>query len=557
MIPTDLSPMANHLWQSTLCAALAWLLTLALRWNRAAVRYSIWLAASVKFLIPFSLLVSAGNHFAWRDAPAISVTMDQIVRPFALPVSELPIVATVQAASNPLPAILLVVWFCGFVLGIIYWTQRWRQVRAARRSAKLLDLNLPISVLSSPSRMEPGVFGILHPVLLLPEGIASRLTAPQLQAILAHELCHVRRRDNLTGAVQMLVETIFWFHPLIWWIRVRLIEERERACDEDVLRHTNDPQDYAEGILNVCKFFLESPLVCASGVTGADLKKRIEAIMANRVARSLNAGRTALILTAAVIAGAGPVAVGVLGTQPIHGQTQAETALPAFEVASVKPTKPGTKGFIGVRPGGQRFEATNASLKHIIIMAYNITERQISGGPNWLESDTFDIDAKASRPTTREQIYLMVQTLLADRFKLRLTREAKEEPVYALLVDKGGPKLKLHEIQDGAQPLIRAGSAFGQMLFQNVPVSRLAWFLSTQVGRSVLDKTDLEGSYDFTLNYTPEVSKGGYIPDTSAKDLPDPSILTAVREQLGLKVQSQRGMVEFFTVAHVEKPSEN
>jgi uncharacterized protein (TIGR03435 family) len=280
--------------------------------------------------------------------------------------------------------------------------------------------------------------------------------------------------------------------------------------------------------------------------------------MANRVARSLNAGRTALVLTAAVTAGAGPVAVGVLGTQPIHGQTQVETDLLAFEVVSVKPTKPGTTGgFIGVRPGGQGFEATKASLKHIIIMAYNITERQISGGPDWLESDTFDINAKASRPTTREQIYLMVQTLLADRFKLRLKREAREEPVYALLVDKGGPKLKLHESQDGTQPLIRAGGAFGQMLFQNVPVSRLAWFLSTQVGRSVLDKTDLNGSYDFTLNYTPEVSKGGYIPDTSAKDLPDPSILAAVREQLGLKVQSQRGIVEFFTVAHVEKPSEN
>jgi bla regulator protein blaR1 len=355
----------------------------------------------------------------------------------------------------------------------------------------------------------------------------------------------------------MLVETIFWFHPLIWWIRGRLIEERELACDEDVLRHANKPQDYAEGILSVCKFFLESPLVCASGVTGADLKKRIEAIMANRVARSLNAGRTALVVTAAFITGAGPVAIGIFGTQPVHGQTQADPARPTFEVASVKFTRPGTKGgFIGVRPGGQRFEASKASLKHIIIMAYNITERQLSGGPNWLESDTFDIDAKASRPTTRDQIYLMVQTLLTDRFKLKLNREEKEEPIYALLVDKGGPKLNRHEAQDGVQPLIRAGSAFGQMVFQNVPVSRLAWFLSAQVGRSVVDKTDLGGSYDFTLNYIPEVSKGGGAPEP-ANALPGPDVLTAVREQLGLKVQSQRGMVDFFNVAHVEKPSEN
>ena len=157
-----------------------------------------------------------------------------------------------------------------------------------------MHLELPIKARSSPSLLEPGVFGILRPVLLLPDGIFDRLTPAQLQAVIAHELCHVRHRDNLIAAIHMFVETVFWFHPLVWWIGKRMVEERERACDEEVLREFGEPKAYAEGILNVCKLYVESPLRCVSGVTGgSNLKKRIEAIMANRVARRLNFGKEA------------------------------------------------------------------------------------------------------------------------------------------------------------------------------------------------------------------------------------------------------------------------
>ena len=113
-------------------------------------------------------------------------------------------------------------------------------------------------------------------------------------------MCHIRRRDNLAAALHMFVEAIFWFHPLVWWIGSRLIDERERACDEEVLRLGSEPQVYAEGILNVCKFYLESPLPCASGVTGSDLKKRIEAIMTNRIAHRLTTARKVLLASAAI-----------------------------------------------------------------------------------------------------------------------------------------------------------------------------------------------------------------------------------------------------------------
>lgn len=140
-----------------------------------------------------------------------------------------------------------------------------------------MPLGIGVPALSSASIIEPGIFGVFRPVLLLPEGIGDRLAPAELQAILAHELCHLRRRDNLAALMHMVVEAVFWFHPLVWWLGARLMDERERACDEEVLRRGSEAEAYAEGILKVCELYLQSPLKCVAGVTGANLRKRIEA----------------------------------------------------------------------------------------------------------------------------------------------------------------------------------------------------------------------------------------------------------------------------------------
>src|SRR6185436_12798844 len=129
-----------------------------------------------------------------------------------------------------------------------------------------------IPIVASDGHMEPGVFGLRRPALVWPRGIDDRRTNAQIDAILLHEIAHVRRRDNLTSALHMAVQTIFWFHPLTWWIGSRLVDERERACDEDVVRGGSEPHVYAEGILKTCQYFVESPLACVAGVTGSDLK---------------------------------------------------------------------------------------------------------------------------------------------------------------------------------------------------------------------------------------------------------------------------------------------
>lgn len=163
-----------------------------------------------------------------------------------------------------------------------------RRVRSILQASVVVEIPsivLPpgVKVRVGPGVLEPGVVGIWRHVLLLPADIEVQLTPEQFAAIVAHELHHIRYRDNLTATPHMLVEAIFWFHPLVWWIGARLVEQRERACDEDVLRRSANPRPYADGILHVCRRYVDAHLACVSGVSGADLEKRIAAIMSERI----------------------------------------------------------------------------------------------------------------------------------------------------------------------------------------------------------------------------------------------------------------------------------
>jgi len=576
MIPTDLSPLWNHLWQSTFCAAAVWLLTLAMRKNRAAVRYWLWFAASLKFLVPFSLLVSVASQLEWRTTPiapaAIAFAVEQVSQPFALRAS-----TPAPSQSNPIPAILLVLWLTGVAIGIAFWLRWWRSIAAARHAARVLSLSLPIPVMSAPGRLEPGVFGILKPVLLLPDGIADRLNPEQLEAVLAHEICHIRRRDNLTAAIHMVVETVFWFHPLVWWIRVRLVEERERACDEDVLRHA-DPHVYAEGILSVCKFYLESPLVCASGVTGADLKKRIEKIMTSHIARNLDWRRKLLLAVAGTAAVAVPIAAGILNA-PARAQSQNSVTL-KFEVASVKANKSGAdRSPFGVMPGG-RFIATNTSLRALILYAYDVTPNLLEGGPGWLDSARYDIDAKpeagaipagAHGGAVWDKTKLMLRTLLVERFKLAIRRETRELPIYELVIAKGGPKLQRSDAECGANYYGCHGFAGNptHLSGTGVDMADLAGYLSGHTDRPVRDNTGIQGVFDIKMHWNPFSSAPPPADDTprspsaqkSEGPRPDfsslPTLDTALAQQLGLKLEPRKGSVETYVIVSVERPSEN
>jgi protein involved in polysaccharide export with SLBB domain len=221
----------------------------------------------------------------------------------------------------------------GFVAIGFTRLRSWLRVRAAVRMSEPLQTSASVEIRSSPGFLEPGVVGFLRPVLLLPGGIADRLTPSQLDAVIAHELCHVRRRDNFFASIHMIVEAVFWFHPVVWWIGARLVEERERACDEAVLTMGREPRTYADAILNVCKLYVESPIVCVSGVTGANLKRRIEAIMINRTGQALGRAKKFLLAAGGIAALAGPVAVGIMigvgNAPPVEAQPSPVAIAPA------------------------------------------------------------------------------------------------------------------------------------------------------------------------------------------------------------------------------------
>jgi beta-lactamase regulating signal transducer with metallopeptidase domain len=237
--------VANHLWQSTICLAVAALLTLALRRNRARVRYAIWVAASVKFIVPFAPLVAVGRQFGWRTSVTVvqpvTVLLDTMSRPFSRPSTVIATTAFPATGSYDvaavLPLLLLGIWLSGSVVILLTWYMGWRRLTNVVRNASPIrhgheleilrrlearaGIRTPTTLVSSNTSLEPGVFGLMKPVLLWPRGIAERLTADQIEALLAHEVCHVRRRDNLVAAVHMIVEALFWFHPLVWWISAR------------------------------------------------------------------------------------------------------------------------------------------------------------------------------------------------------------------------------------------------------------------------------------------------------------------------------------------------
>jgi len=266
---TAMRLISDHLVQSTVCALVIALATLAFRRDGAAVRHAMWLAASLKFLIPFAVLAALGRTLGVRTITSPGPIRREIALAFSAPQAfSLPPLTVVDtsspAASTGAMNVALwtaaAVWAAGGLLIVMTWIVRWRRVAAVARASQPVDRPIAqttsIALRSSDTAIEPGVFGIWRPVLILPRSIVDHFTDDHMATILAHELAHVRRRDNLAAAVHMVVEALFWFHPLVWWLGARQIEERERACDEAVVRSGSEPKLYAETILHACRIYV-------------------------------------------------------------------------------------------------------------------------------------------------------------------------------------------------------------------------------------------------------------------------------------------------------------
>lgn len=634
--PAWTAVLVNHLWQSTAVALLAWLLTMALRDNEARIRYAIWMIASIKFLVPFSLLTRIGEHWAKSvftrpGAP----TVYSVIEEFSVPFRQFPASGSGPVAAYSMHAelssiacaLVVGIWVCGCFVVLARWIFAWRSTAALareaepvsegrefdalRRAERRTHIRRPIALAFSSREIEPGVFGMIRPVLLWPIGLSNRLDDAQIDAIMVHEVEHVRRRDNLTTAIHATVEALFWFHPLVRWMTARLNEERERACDESVIEGNAKPEVYADGILKVCAFCLEPPTPCVAGVSGADLKDRIVRIMTKRSGTALSLGRKLALAATAWVVVLVPIGFGVLHGQQAPSSPESTSQpfgtaqnLPKYEVATVKPASESDgRHLMMMTPGGTTLKGI--PLQMVMQQAFGIEEDRIIGAPGWVKSNRYDIEAKVApedapkmEKLKAEQRRQMLLPVLVERFNLKYHVEQRELPTYALVIVKGGPKLTEskpdeagpHEFPDpkagpaapgheppgnagptgpGKDPMGRRGMVSigpGRIDAHGGGMEFLAHSLSFNVGRTVLDETGLKGRYDFTLQWTPDQGmmptggpggEGGPAHGDVAADAGGPSLFTALEEQLGLKLESQKRKVDVIVIDHIDAPSEN
>jgi len=602
--------LVNHLWQSSCFALLAGLLAFALRKNSPKVRFWVWLSASLKFLIPFALLVSLGGVFsppttqnlvsAVGAPPVFTNTLVQIAQPVSPALKPAVAVHTTLLDWAPV-AMTGAVWILGFSAILLGRCRTWLGIRATLRSSMPVELPIPIPIpaLVSPGgAVEPGVVGILRPVLVLPARFLEHVNSRQLGAILTHELCHVRRRDNLFACVHMVVEAIFWFHPLVWWIGSRMVEERELACDEEVLRTgCCEPSDYVEGILKVCRLYVESPLPCISGVTGADVKRRLRAILAGQIADELSAAKKMTLTAIGLAALAAPIVIGVLYAPAIRAQSAplaaAAAPLPKFEVVSIKPCEFRQEISSDMAPEGN---STPGNLRTGCFPLHDVNGRglirgayasnaftPIRRGPSWIHSAAYEIHAKAEgNPSVRMMTGPMMRALLEEYFHLKIRQETSKGPVFFLKVARGGPKLRPF-IQGSCTPRDASapnpalppgqsycesnmsGSSPASIEAQGATLDDLSGMLFAILGRPVTNKTGITGRFDMRIEFSRDgtaLARRGPAANSAddeaslASDSTD-SIFVVLQEQLGLKLEAGKGPVETLVIDHIERPARN
>ncbi len=585
--------LVHFLWQGSLIAALYAAARKALkRGSSPNTRYLLACAALAAML--------AAPLLTWSLMPPSLAVADYTSRIRDVPPAASAAVSTafslsVRTAASTLPAAQLLPWVVAVWLvgALAFWVRlaggwvvasRMRSMlvrpappewqRKLGTLAARVGLSRPVRLLISALVQVPTVVGWLRPVVLLPVGALSGLPPEHLEALLVHELAHIRRHDYLVNILQSIAEALLFYHPAIWWVSGHLRSERESCCDDVAVSVTGDVLTYVQALAEweSCR---PSAFKTAVAANGGSLSHRIGRLLG----QARPPARTGL--------GPGVLAVAILLVVAALGMFGQQAARPEFQVASIKPnTAVGARG-MGVRalPGG-RLTTLNAPLMMLIQNAYTVQASQVVGGPSWINSEGYDIEAKPEGNTDREHMWLMLQSLLADRFKLALHRETKELPIYTLTVTKGGlkpppPNAGTCATFDPAAPP-RPGAPLGfpcgkvgimgspsgllQMQGGKVLMPELVRILGMVMGRQVSDRTGVTGEFEVHLEFTPDESTMG-LPGSGGKDDPGgpplatdparPNIFAALQEQLGLKLTPAKGPVDVLVIDHVERPTAN
>jgi uncharacterized protein (TIGR03435 family) len=598
-------PLLDHLWQSTWFAGGCALLALALRRHEARLRTTLWAAAIVKFLVPWPALIAVGDAMnVWSRAdmpparPNGAFYVDALSQPFTQARFPTPDTALVLPgpSTDSLIAVAIAIWAAGALLLIGRWVARWLRLRAVVRSAQPAGSGRELDVFRRAQQRDPryahvslaltdqpigpGVAGSVWPVVLWPRGMTERLSDDEMASVFAHELCHVRRRDNLVSAFCRAVEALFWFHPAVWALGRRLQEERERACDEGVVAGTS-PDVYAEALVKTCQFHLEAPLACAAA-GGRGFSGRIARILRRetrpvprwlrRVLAATVAGAFCLPVVAAAvmppeIVGLGPnrfmqapemlVAWAPRAAAPYaHGDER-------FVTVSVWPSASRTPGGLQAFGGG-RLAGTGVLPDSLIRTAYGgrqvLPRYRVTGLPEWAFTERFDLRARAvgafvNEPSGEPRAFVtMLQHLLADEFGLALHRELRPMPVYALVRAGSalGPGLRVSTLdcwRPGEEPVPAIPVhpslwCHSQFLRKGMTeAASMDWLANVvgagyELGRPVVDRTGLAGPYDIWWKAPAS----------------DDQLRQELQAQLGLTLEPRVVPIDVLVVDHIERP---
>jgi uncharacterized protein (TIGR03435 family) len=595
--------LVDFLWQGAIVGLLLWIALVMLRNRSANARYAVSSAALLALaVLPLMTIIALSASAARPDVAAASGVplstaasrMPQTMLPIWM-VSETPRIewlALVQLWALP-------TWSIGVLLFSVRLAGACRHAMTIRRGATPSDepvlstvarlahrigITRPVLVLTSSLTDGPSVVGWLRPAILLPPATAMGLTPQQLEAVLAHELAHIKRHDYLVNLLQVIAETLFFYHPVVWWTSRQVRAERELCCDDIAVQSCGDAVGYARALTTLARRQLEAP-VLAMPATGGPLMHRVQRLIgaaSHEYGPSRAPGVLALCLVLACL-------VVNLDWLQAFAEPQASSDV-RFEVASVKPNNR-NDGLISDQSRNGRWTATGYTLAGLIRAAYQVQEFQIVGGPGWIDSDRFDVVAKAPDDAppvvpgaTPSRHQLMLRALLAERFNLAVHKETREMPIFALVIARGdgrvGPNLRKSSRDCSTPAAARGGGANasaakgpwesnpcgtsvgpGVILAGARTMAQIATAFSrltntgSSLNRLVVDRTGLEGTYDAELRFTPEFIPNFDSPGFPAVDRNGPSIFSAVQEQLGLKLDPQRGPVEVLVIDRVERPT--
>jgi uncharacterized protein (TIGR03435 family) len=584
-VPRLGSTLLHFVWQGVAIAAVY---AAARRWARTSVpnvRYLLSCAtlaamAAAPLVTWWVLAPSASNVATISAAAPLSTTSFGGVRnlPVLFPAG------VSAAAAAPLLPWVVAVWLTGatalwvrliggLILAARLRSQMVRPVPAVwqqtlDRLKARMRISGPVRLLQSSLVQTPAVVGWLRPVVLTPLGALAGLPAEQMEALLLHELAHIQRYDYLVNMLQRVIEAVLFYHPAVWWVSGHMRAERELCCDDAAVSEVGDAVLYARALAGL-------GLLCPPVVMAAN-----GGSLAHRIGRLLGQPRPA----PRTLSGTGVVAaslVPVLAAVAVFGQPASR---PRFEAASIKPA--GDQGPMMIRPLLNGLTGT-APLKLLMQRAYAAQSFQIVGGPEWIASERYTIDAKAPGNHSRDQIFVMLESLLEERFKLKFHRETRELPVFNLLIAKGGPKLptpkeggcddsadpqpelggRMTPVGSGAAPLSRCGGITlalqtegARMYGGKVSMAEFVRMLSVMLGRTVIDRTGFAGTFDMQLDFLPDDSTSPLPPpppQAAVSNTMSPSIFSALPEQLGLRLESAKGQVEVLVIDHVDRPSAN